>query len=584
MAGDTKADTPRETGLVGRALESAQGLPPQHAGPGLAGAVVGLGGGHSPLVAKQWAPGQGPAQAGQCPAEGPGGLGLNLALGVLVIDVAANSSGVHPCGERGKGGRGGVEEGRLRIPDPPGHTHPWVRKVFRSRACGSRAGRRARDEMGAGVRSEGNGVHTPHSPWWLPPGLPEPSSSQSLGQVVSPWGSWRGGQRRHATPRHATQHCAHASHEAGHQGATPTARHPPPPPPVPAAARPAPNRPASAPLTSACPPGVSVFPQRSQRRHGRCQSLPRDVTFSAGDGRGGEVGAPPGGDLPGWGWARPLTKVDPLVAARTHVGFPGERGDAGGWEGEESGRGTAAPTPRPPAPGNSAQPTFAGPLRGSAGLPLLSSGHGDLDGASDLRFLGRGLLVDVGAGTSDIHPCEMVGTVGGWPVGSPTTQPSQPPPNFSEKGPPRPTVESGPPPRGHPWAADFRERHGGCWSFKDGRGQHGEGDKGAGGIQGSTASRQASPKSLLGRGSALAMSPSAGADHTPWRPTQAHLWVRTTWHSRACGRRASRHARQRAGREGGDLAWAPRPPLPARGRGSPRRGPLASASCCSART
>ena len=260
----------------------------------------------------------------------------------------------------------------------------------------------------------------------------------------------------------------------------------------------------------------------------------------------------------------PLTEVDPLVAARTHVGFPGERGDTGGWEGEGegegSGRGTAAPTPAPSPRGHSAQPTFAGPLRGAAGLALLSSGHGDLDGASDLRFLGRGLLVDVGAGTSDIHPCGVVGTVGGWPVGSPTTQPSQPPPNFSEKGPPRPTVGSGPPPRGHPWAADFRERHGGCWSFKDGRGRHGEGEKGAGGIQGSTASRQASPRSLLGRGSAMAMLPSAGADHRPWRPTQAHLWVRTAWHSRACGRRAFRHARQRAGHEGGGLAWAPRPP------------------------
>lgn len=43
-------------------------------------------------------------------------------------------------------------------------------------------------------------------------------------------------------------------------------------------------KPRRAPLTSACPPGVSVFPQRSQRRQGRCQSLPRDVTFSAGKG------------------------------------------------------------------------------------------------------------------------------------------------------------------------------------------------------------------------------------------------------------------------------------------------------------
>lgn len=157
---------------------------------------------------------------------------------------------------------------------------------------------------------------------------------------------------RTAPPRHATPHstaCTRATRLAT-RGQRPPPGTPLPRLPSPAAARPAPNRPAGAPLTSACPPGVSVFPQRSQRRHGRCQSLPRDVTFSAGDGRGGEVGGPPGGDLPGWGWARPLTKVDPLVAARTHVGFPGERGDAGGWEGEESGRGTAAPTPRPPCP------------------------------------------------------------------------------------------------------------------------------------------------------------------------------------------------------------------------------------------
>lgn len=61
--------------------------------------------------------------------------------------------------------------------------------------------------------------------------------------------------------------------------------------------------PLSSALTSACPPGVSVFPQRSQRRHGRCQSLPRDVTFSAGKGERAMVmprpwRAPP----PGWGW------------------------------------------------------------------------------------------------------------------------------------------------------------------------------------------------------------------------------------------------------------------------------------------
>lgn len=34
-------------------------------------------------------------------------------------------------------------------------------------------------------------------------------------------------------------------------------------------------------LTSAWPPGVSVLLQRSQRRQGRCQSFPSEVTFSA---------------------------------------------------------------------------------------------------------------------------------------------------------------------------------------------------------------------------------------------------------------------------------------------------------------
>lgn len=39
-------------------------------------------------------------------------------------------------------------------------------------------------------------------------------------------------------------------------------------------------------LTSAWPPGVSVLLQRSHLRQNLCQSLPRELTFSAGGGRG----------------------------------------------------------------------------------------------------------------------------------------------------------------------------------------------------------------------------------------------------------------------------------------------------------
>lgn len=38
-----------------------------------------------------------------------------------------------------------------------------------------------------------------------------------------------------------------------------------------------------APLTSAWPPEVSVFPHFSHFRQGRCQSFPRDVTRSAAE-------------------------------------------------------------------------------------------------------------------------------------------------------------------------------------------------------------------------------------------------------------------------------------------------------------
>lgn len=47
--------------------------------------------------------------------------------------------------------------------------------------------------------------------------------------------------------------------------------------------------------------------------------------------------------------AHSLTKVDPLVAARTHVGLPRERGDAASCGEEESGQGPAWPPGRPSA-------------------------------------------------------------------------------------------------------------------------------------------------------------------------------------------------------------------------------------------
>lgn len=72
-----------------------------------------------------------------------------------------------------------------------------------------------------------------------------------------------------------------------------------------------------------------------------------------------------------------LSEVHSLVASRTHVGLPSERGDTRG---------------------------FAGTLGGPTGLPLFSSHHRDLDGAGDLRALRRRrLLVDVGTSTPDIH-------------------------------------------------------------------------------------------------------------------------------------------------------------------------------------
>lgn len=89
--------------------------------------------------------------------ERPGGLGLSFAFRVLVIDVAAHGSRVHSCRKRPLGGG---EGGRGPAAHTPADTHPWVRRVFRSRACGSRAGHRAKDR----VRVVRRGPQTPRPP------------------------------------------------------------------------------------------------------------------------------------------------------------------------------------------------------------------------------------------------------------------------------------------------------------------------------------------------------------------------------------------------------------------------------------
>lgn len=71
-----------------------------------------------------------------------------------------------------------------------------------------------------------------------------------------------------------------------------------------------------------------------------------------------------------------LSKVDPLVAARTQVRLPGERGHTGG---------------------------SAGPPRRATSLPFLSTGCRGLDGASDQCTLRDRLLIDVGACATNVH-------------------------------------------------------------------------------------------------------------------------------------------------------------------------------------
>lgn len=52
----------------------------------------------------------------------------------------------------------------------------------------------------------------------------------------------------------------------------------------------------------------------------------------------------------------------------------------------------------------------------------------------------------------------------------------------------------------------------------------------------------------------------------PLGPPGPHLWVRTVWHSKACGKTASHHARQRVRARGEGRAEAPWTPPPKVGR------------------
>lgn len=139
------ADTPQTQGWAWR---SARGCPSSNTRPGLAGRTGWLS--TLPAEPSSGAPAGSGAQVSPH-HESHCGLGLDLAFGVPVIDVAAHRTGVHACGGRPLGWVGGTVEGwggQGRHADHPGHTHPWVRRGFHSRACGSRAGHRAEAEGG----------------------------------------------------------------------------------------------------------------------------------------------------------------------------------------------------------------------------------------------------------------------------------------------------------------------------------------------------------------------------------------------------------------------------------------------------
>lgn len=76
--------------------------------------------------------------------------------------------------------------------------------------------------------------------------------------------------------------------------------------------------------------------------------------------------------------------------------------------------------------------------------------------------------------------------------------------------------------------------------------------------------------SFLGRawkkGSRGTHSPRPPMGPAPLGPPGPHLWVRTVWHSKACGKTASHHARQRVRARGEGRAEAPWTPPPKVGR------------------
>lgn len=379
-------------------------------------------------------------------AERPRGLGLSFAFRVLVIDVAAHGSRVHSCRERPLGGR---EGGREPEAHTPAHTHPWVRRVFRSRACGSRAGHRAKDRVWVVRRGPQTPSPPPHrgllrvqAPPSLGPRLPgwtcrmQRCCCTSVGEHAAP-GRPPGGSTRRPLPASSSPRGLpalptdpHPSQPAEPLGPRPPPQIPAPPgppptlitpldlrlaPPValptrlgrprprtliaplgphpsgpaapslgpyPPLSDPRPPEPSEIPLGPRRPPSPSgaarLSPPRarpgsasshSARNAGTAGASPCPETSPSRLGRRQEDDAEaPGVDLPGWGWVQPLTEVDPLVAARTHVGLPGERGDAGGWErGGVRVRRRPDPTPRPPSP---RPPSSSPPLLGPFGGPL----------------------------------------------------------------------------------------------------------------------------------------------------------------------------------------------------------------------
>lgn len=120
-----------------------------------------------------------------------------------------------------------------------------------------------------------------------------------------------------------------------------------------------------------------------------------------------------------------LTKVDPLAAARAHVGLPGEGGDAGGCKTKRRECGTphSASSRVPRAP----PLTFAGSLgRSSVYLPLLHSGW-VLNGSRCTLPLNLRLLIDVRPGTTDVHPCSEAKAAAAQGSPSPPSPISAPP-------------------------------------------------------------------------------------------------------------------------------------------------------------